>query len=153
MSDSLWPHESQHARPPYPSPITRVHPDSHPSSQWCHSAISSSVAPSPPALSLSHYQGLFQWIRSLNQVAKVLELQLQHQSFQWIQGWFPLGWLVGSPCCARDSQESSPAWRFESKVLPCSVFFMVQLSHPSITTGKTIALTRWTFVNKIMSVF
>ena len=84
-------------------------------------------------------------------MAKVLELQLQHQSFQWIQGWFPLGWLVGSPCCPKDSQESSPARQSESKVLRCSVFFMVQLSHPSITTGKTIALTRWTFVNKIMS--
>ena len=45
MSDSLRPHESQHARPPCPSPTPRVHPDSHPSSQWCHPAISSSVIP------------------------------------------------------------------------------------------------------------
>ena len=45
MSDSLWPHELQHARPPCPSPTPRVHPDSHPSSQWCHPAISSSVVP------------------------------------------------------------------------------------------------------------
>ena len=45
MSDSLWPHESQHARPPCPSPTPRVHSDSHPSSQWCHPAISSSVIP------------------------------------------------------------------------------------------------------------
>ena len=44
-SDSLWPHESQHARPPCPSPIPGVHSDSHPSSQWCHPAISSSVIP------------------------------------------------------------------------------------------------------------
>ena len=70
-----------------------------------------------------------------------------------IQGWFPLGWLVGSPCSPRDSQESSPTPQFESKVLQCSAFFMVQLTHPPMTTGKTIALTRWTFVNKIMSVF
>ena len=45
VSDSSWPHESQHARPPCPSPTPRVHSDSHPSSQWCHPAISSSVGP------------------------------------------------------------------------------------------------------------
>ena len=45
VSDSLWPHESQHARPPCPSPTPRVHSDSRPSSQWCHPAISSSVVP------------------------------------------------------------------------------------------------------------
>ena len=45
MSDSLWPHESQHASPPCPSPTPGVHSDSHPSSQWCHPAISSSVVP------------------------------------------------------------------------------------------------------------
>ena len=45
VSDSLWPHKSQHARPPCPSPSPRVHPNSHPSSQWCHPAISSSVVP------------------------------------------------------------------------------------------------------------
>ena len=45
MSDSLWPRESQHARPPCPSPTPRVHSNSHPSSQWCHPAISSSVVP------------------------------------------------------------------------------------------------------------
>ena len=45
LSDSLWHHESQHARPPCPSPTPRVHSDSHPSSQWCHPAISSSVVP------------------------------------------------------------------------------------------------------------
>ena len=56
MSDSLRPHESQHARPPCPSPSPRVHSDSHPSSPWCHPAISSSVVPNP-----SQHQSLFQW--------------------------------------------------------------------------------------------
>ena len=60
------------------------------------SSISSSVVPFPPTLSLSQHQGLFQWAGSLHQVAKVLELQLQHQSFH-IQGWFPLG-LSGLIC-------------------------------------------------------
>ena len=82
MSDSLWPHESQHTRPPCPSPTPGVHPNLCPSSRWCHPAISSSVVPSPSAPSHSQHQGLFQWVNSLHEVAKVLEFQLQHQSFQ-----------------------------------------------------------------------
>ena len=59
--------------------------------------------------------------------------------------------LVGSPCSARDSQESSPHHSSETSILQCSAFFIVQLSHPYVTTGKTMALTRWTFVGKVMS--
>ena len=77
VSNSLQPHESQHARPPCPSPTPGVHPDSRPSSQWCHPAISPSVVrpllllpPIPPSISL------FQWVNSSNEVAKVLEFQL-----------------------------------------------------------------------------
>ena len=83
MSNSLPPHESQHARPPCPSHTPRVYINSCPSSQWCHPTISSSVAPSPPAPNPSQHQGLFQWVNSSHDVAKVLEFQLQHQSFQW----------------------------------------------------------------------
>ena len=110
VSDSLRPHESQHARPPFHHQLpeftqTHVHrvgdaiQPSHP--------LSSS---SPPAFNLSQHQGLFQWVHSLHQVAKVLEFQLQHLSFQWI---FRTDFLwdgqVGSPCCPRGSQKSSPA--------------------------------------------
>ena len=84
VSDSLWPHGLQHTRPPCPSPTPRVYSNSHSLSQWCHSTISSSVLPSSPAFNLSQHQGRFQWVSSSNQVAKVLEFQLQHQSFQWI---------------------------------------------------------------------
>ena len=83
VSDSLWPHEPQHTRPPCPSPTLGVDSNSCPSSWWCHPAISSSTVPSPPAPNPSQHQGLFQWVRSSHQVAKVLEFQLQHQSFQW----------------------------------------------------------------------
>ena len=61
---------------------------------WVDDAIQPShplSSPSPPAFNLSQHQGLFQWVGSSHQVAKVLELKLQHQSFQWIQCWFPLG--------------------------------------------------------------
>ena len=84
MSDSLWPHESQHSRPPCLSPTAGVYPNSCPSSRWCHPTISSSVTPSLPAFDLSQHHGIFQWISSSHQVAKVLELQLQHQFFQWV---------------------------------------------------------------------
>ena len=79
VSDSLQPHERQHTRPCCPSPTSGVYPNSYPLSRWCHPTISSS----PPALNLSQHQGLFQWVVSSHQVAKVLEFQLQHQSFQW----------------------------------------------------------------------
>ena len=59
--------------------------------------------------------------------------------------------LVGSPCSPRDSQESSPTPRSKASILPCSAFFIVQLSHPYTTTGKTIALTRRTFVGEVIS--
>ena len=69
-----------------PSLSPRVCSDSCPLSQWCHPTISASVTHplSPPSLNLSQHQGIFQWVGFLHQVAKVLELQLQHQSFQWI---------------------------------------------------------------------
>ena len=71
LSDSLWPHGLQHTRPPCPSPTPGVHPNPCPLSQWCHPTISSSLVPSPPALNLSQQQGLFKWVSSLHQVAKV----------------------------------------------------------------------------------
>ena len=84
MSDSLRPHESQHARPPCPSQTPRVYPNSCPSSWWCHPTITSSVLPFSSCPNPSQHQGLFQWVNSSHEVAKVLELQLQHQSFQWV---------------------------------------------------------------------
>ena len=69
----------------------------------------------PAAFNLSQHQGLFKWVSSLHQVAKVLEFQLQHQSFQWIfRTDFLKDGLVGSPCSPRDSQESSPTPQFKS---------------------------------------
>ena len=68
------------------------------------------LSPSPPAFNLSQHQGLFEWVSSLHKVAKVLEFQLQHQSFQWIlRTDFLYDWLVWSLCSPRDSQKSSPA--------------------------------------------
>ena len=79
LSDSLRPHGLQHARLPCPSLTPGAYSNSCPSSQWCHPLSS----PSPPAFNLSQHQGLFKWVSSLHQVAKALEFQLQHQSFQY----------------------------------------------------------------------
>ena len=76
VSDSLRPHESQHTRPPCPSPTPGVHSDSRPSSQWCHPASHPLSSPSPPAPNPSQHQSLFQWVNSSHEVAKVLEFQL-----------------------------------------------------------------------------
>ena len=87
-------------------------------------------SPSSPAPSPSQHQGLFQWVNSLHEVSKVLEFQLQHQSFQWTPRTDLLQHgLVGSPCSPRDSQESSPTPQFKSINLQGSAFFIVQLSH------------------------
>ena len=73
------------------------------------------LTPSPSTFSLSQHQGLFKWVSSSHQVAKVLEFQLQHQSFQWIfRTDFLQEGLVGSPCSPRDSQESSPTGQFKN---------------------------------------
>ena len=107
-------------------------------------------SPSPPATNPSKHQGLFQWVNSSHEVAKVLEFQLQHQSFQWTPRTDLLqDGLVGSPSKGLSSllqHHSSKA-----SIFRCSAFFTVQLSHPYMTIGKTIALTRWTFVGKVLS--
>ena len=84
MSDSLWPHGLQHARLPCPSASPWACSESCPLSRWCHPTISSSVIPFSSCLQSFQHQGLFQWVDSSHQVSKVLDLQLQHQSFQWI---------------------------------------------------------------------
>ena len=79
VSDSVRPYESQHTRPPCPSPTPGVYSNSCPSSQWCHPAISFLSSPSPPAPNPSQHQGLFQWVNSSHEVAKVLEFQKMSQ--------------------------------------------------------------------------
>ena len=127
---------------------------------WVGDAIQPShplLSPSPPAFILSQHQGLFQWVSSLHQVAKVLEFQLQPQSFQWLfrtdflwMDWLDLLAVQGTleSLLKHHSSEASILW--------CSVFFIVQVSHLDMTTGKTLALatlalTRWIFVGKVMS--
>ena len=150
MSDYLQPHEMQHARPPCPSPTPGVHSDSRPSSRWCHQlAISSSVVPfssCPQSLrvfskeSTLHMRWPKYWsfsfsISPSNDYSGLI-------SFRWT------GWIFLQS--KGDSQESSPTPQFKSINSSWhSAFFIVQLSHPFMTTGKTIAMTRQTFDGKV----
>ena len=115
---------------------------------WVCDAIQPSYplsSPSPPAFNLSQHQGLFKWVSSSHQVAKVLEFQLQHQSFQgtFRIDFFRMDWL---DLLAVQGTHKSLLQHHSSKasILWHSAFFIVQLSHPYMTTEKTIALTRQT---------
>ena len=118
--DSLWPHGLQHAKLACLSLSPGVCSKSCTLSWWCHPTISSSISPSPPSLSLSQHQGLFQWVGSSHQVVKVLDPQLQHQSFQWIfrvdffrTDWFDLPVVQGilKSLLQHHSSKASILWR------------------------------------------
>ena len=102
-------------------------------------------SPFPPAFNLAQHQTLFQWVGSLHQVAKVLELQFQHQSFQWIfRTDFLSDGLVWSPCSPRDPQESSPTLQFEG--IHSSGISLLYSSHPYVTTEKTLNYHKCVFL-------
>ena len=153
MSDSLRPCELQHTRPPCPSPTPRVYSNSCPLSWWCHLAISSFVVPfsscpqSLPASESFPKSQLFTWggqSTGVSASASVLPMI--------IQDWSPLGW-TGWISLQSKALSKSLLQHYSSKasIFQGSAFFTVQLSHPYMTTGKTIALTRQTFVGKVMS--
>ena len=152
MSDSLWLHGLQHTRFPCPSPSPGACSNSCPLSQWCHSTIMSSVtlfsscSQSFPAAGSFPVNQLFtssDQIIGASASASVLPMN--------IQGWFPLG-LIRVDLLAVQGTLKSLLQHHSSRasILQLSDFFMVQLSHPHMTMGKTIALTRGTFVGKVM---
>ena len=149
MSDSLRPHESQHARPPCPSPTPRVHSNSHPLSQWCHPAISSSVVPfsscpqSLPASVFSNESTLhLRWPKYWSFSFSIIPSKEIPGLISFRMDWLDLLAVQGTLKSLLQHHS------LKSSILQC-FFFTVQLSHPYMTTGKT--LTRWTFVGKVMS--
>ena len=106
-------------------------------------------SPSPPAFNLAQHQGFFQWVSSSHQVAKVLEFQLQHQPSNKYSGLIPIR-IDSFDLLAVQGILKSLLQHHSSKAstLWYSAFFIVQLSHPYMTTRKTIGLTRWTFLGK-----
>ena len=152
MSDSWRPHESQHARPLCPSPTPGVHSNSCPLSPWCHPAISFSVVPfasCPQSLPASESFPMSHFFTSGGQSIGVsASASVLHEYWGLISfrmDWFDLLAVQGTlkSLLQHHSSKASILWR--------SAFFIVKLSHPYMTTGKTIALTRWTFVGKVMS--
>ena len=150
MSDSLRPHELQYSRLPCPSLSPWVCSNSCPLSQWDLPTISSSVIPFSscpqflPALGSFPMSQLFttggQSIRA-SASASVLLMN--------IQDWFLEDGLVWSPAVQGTVKSLLQHQSSKASILQCSAFFIVQLSHPYITTGKTISLIIWTFVSKI----
>ena len=115
VSNSLWPHELQQARPPCPSPTARDYPNPCPLCRWCHPTISSSVVPFSSCSQSFPASGSFQMSQlstsggqsmGVSSLASVLPKNTQD--------WSPLEWIGGSPCSPRDSQESSPTPQFKS---------------------------------------
>ena len=103
-------------------------------------------SPSPPALNLSQNQGLFKWVSSSHEVAKVWVSASASVLPVNTQDWFPLGWTGWIPLQPkRLSKSLLQHHSSKASILQCSAFFIFQLSHPYMTTGKTIPLTRWTF--------
>ena len=155
LSDSLQPHELQHTRPPCPSPTPRVYPNSCPLSQWCHLTFSSSFIPFFPCLQSFPTSGSFQMSQlfasggpSIGVSASTSVLPMNTQD------WSPSGWTGWISL-----QSKGLSRVFSNTIVQKHQFFCTQLSfykesglsHPYMTTGKTIALTRRTFVNKVMS--
>ena len=149
VSDSLRPHEPQHTRPPCLSPTSGVYRNSCPLSQWCHPTISSSVI---------SFSSLLQYSIRIFSNESVL-------CIRWPEYWsfsispsndqsglisFRTDWLdllAVQGALKSLLQHHGPT----ASIFQCSAFFIFQLSHPYMTTGKTIALTRQTYVGKVMS--
>ena len=150
VSNSLQPHEPQHARPPCPSPTPGVHPNPV---HWVGDAIQPShplSSPSLSALNLSQHQDLFQWVSSSHPVAKVLEFHFNISPSNEYSGlisirmdWLDLLAAQGTlkSLLQHHSSKASILQHHSSKasILRHSAFFIVQLSHPHTTTGKTLA--------------
>ena len=154
MSDSLWPHGLQHAWFPCPSPFPRVYSKSCLLSQWCHPTILSSVIPFsscpqsfPASGSLNELVFQIRWpkywsfsfsISPSNEYSGLISFRID---------WFDLLAVQGILKSLLQHHSS------KASILHCSAFFIVELSHPYMTTGKTIALTTQILVSREMSLF
>ena len=153
VSDSSRTHGSQHARPPCPSPTPGVHSNSSPLSRWCHANISSSIIPCssclqsfPASRSFPMSQFFVSDGQSIGVSASTSVLPMNTQDSS------PLGWTWLVLLAVQGTLKSLLQHHSsKASILWCSAFFIVQLSHTYMTTGKTIALTSWIFVGKVMS--
>ena len=154
MSNSLQPHGLQHTRPPCPSPTPTAYSNSCPSHWWCHPTVLSSVIPFSSCLQPFPASGSFpmsQFFASRGQsigvsaLASVLPMNIDWGLISFRMDWLDLLAVQGTlkSLLQHHSSKASILWH--------SAFFTVQLSHPYMATGKTIALTRLTFVGRVIS--
>ena len=108
-------------------------------------------SPSPPAFNLSRHQGLFQWISSLHEMLKYWSLNFSISPSKEYSGLISFRIYWSDLLAVQGTLKSLQHHSSKPSILQCSAFFKVQLSHPYMTNGKTIALTRWTFVGKVIS--
>ena len=161
LCPTLQPHEPQHARTPCPSPTPRVYPNSCPLSRWCHPTISSSVVPFSSCLPSFPTSGSFQMSQLFASGGQRIGVSASTSVLPMnTQDWSPLGWtgwisfrmdcldLLAVQGTLRSLLQHHSS---KASILQRSAFFIVQLSCPYMTTGKTIALTRRTFVDKVKS--
>ena len=148
--DSLWPQKLQRTRLACPSSSPRVCSNSCPFSWWCHPTVSSSVVPFS-CLQSCPASGSFPMCQLFISGGHSIGFQLQHQSFQWIfRTYFFMIDLFDLLALQGTLKSLFQHHSSKASVIWCSAFFIVQLSHPYMTTGKTIALTVWTFVVIVM---
>ena len=153
VSDSLWPHEPQHAKPSCPSTTPGFYSNSCPLSWWCHPTISSSAVPLSSCLQSSPASGSFPMCQlftsggqriGVSASASVFPMNIQDRFPLELTAWISLLFKGLSRVFSNTTFQKVP-------ILQCSTFFIVQLSHAYMSTGKTIALIRWTFVGSLMS--
>ena len=153
LPNCLWP---QHARPPCSSPTPGIYPNPCPLSRWCHPTISSSVVPfsscpqsfpAPGSFQISQLFASGGQCIGVSASTSVLPMNTQDWSISFRMDWLDLLAVQGTLKSLLLHHSS------KASILQHSASFTVQLSNPYMTTGKTIALTRWTFVGKVMSLF
>ena len=152
MSDSLQPHELQHASPPCPTPTARVHPSSCPLSRWCHPTISSSVIPFSSCLQSFPASGSFPMSQIFASGGQTIGVSALTSVLPMnTQDWSPLGWTGWISLQSKGLSRVFSNTTVQKHQFLVLSFLYSQLSHPYMTTGKTIAFTRWAFVVKVMS--
>ena len=152
MSDSLRPHGLQNNRPPCPSPTLRIYSNSCPLSQWCHPTMSSSVVTFYSCFQSFPASGSFQTSQLFASGGQSIGVSASTSVLPMnIQDWFRLGWTSWISLLSKGVPRIFSSTTVHNNQFRHSAFFIVQLPHPYMTPGKTIAFTRRTFVGKVLS--
>ena len=150
MSNFLWPHGLQHTRLLYPLLTHGAYSNPCPLSLWCHPTISSSIVPFSSRLQSFPASGSFPMSQFFASGGQSFSFRIRPSNEYSGLIFFRMDWL-DLPAVQETLKSLLQYHSSKSSILWCSAFFVVQFSHPYITTGKTITLTRWIFVGKTMS--